>query len=43
MDLMSTKPSQTPTRLQKLSYYFLVGLIMTIGIYFLLQGIAQLW
>lgn len=40
MDLNPNKPSQTPTRLQKLWYYLLALIILTIGIYFMLSGIT---
>lgn len=43
MEPTPNKPSQAPNHLQKLSYYLLVGFILTFGIYFLVQGIAQFW
>jgi hypothetical protein len=43
MNLMSNKPSLPSPRLQNHSDYLLAGFILIIGIYFLAQGIAQLW
>jgi hypothetical protein len=32
-----------PTKSQKTGYYLMVSIILGTGIYFLAQGIAQLW
>jgi hypothetical protein len=41
MESEPNKPSQPATITQKLSYYLLVGSMIAMGIYFLLQGISQ--